>query len=390
MFLKFQADHLFTGTKMLGNEVVLVMDEGGRFQDIVPQADAGESVTRLTGILCPGFINAHSHLELSHMHNRISRGTGLVDFVFQVVNERHLADEVIDEVISFWQEQMFKSGIVAVGDICNNNSTLNAKKSSPLSYYNFIESSGWVPSVAAQRFNRSKILYEEFLSSGLTSSIVPHAPYSVSEDLWQMITPFFENKVVTIHNQESPFENDFFMNGSGGLVRMYEMMNLDNSFHIASGKTSLQTHFHKLEKAKSVILVHNTFTTQADIDYIKDQRSNQLVSFCICINANQYIEKALPPIEMLIKNNCTIILGTDSMASNYNLDMVEEMKTIQTHFPDISLEQMLGWATLNGAVALGMQDDIGSFEKGKSPGVVLIENVEEGKLTKSSNSRRLG
>ena len=166
-------------------------------------------------------------------------------------------------------------------------------------------------------------------------------------------------------------------------------MNIDNSFFKPSLKSSLQTYFHKLEKAISVILVHNTFTTQADIEFVQNQKSNQLVSYCICINANQYIEKALPPIEMLIKNGCNIILGTDSIASNYSLDMVEEMKTIQTNFPEVSLEQMLGWATLNGAEALGMGGEIGSFEKGKKPGVVLLENVEEKKLTKDSYSTRL-
>lgn len=95
--------------------------------------------------------------------------------------------------------------------------------------------------------------------------------------------------------------------------------------------------------------------------------------FCLCINANQYIENALPPIEMLRKNNCTIVLGTDSLASNWSLNILDEIKTIKQNFPAIALEEMLQWATINGAKALQMENDLGSFEKGKKPGVVLID-----------------
>jgi cytosine/adenosine deaminase-related metal-dependent hydrolase len=92
---------------------------------------------------------------------------------------------------------------------------------------------------------------------------------------------------------------------------------------------------------------------------------------------------------MLVKNNCLITLGTDSIASNWSLNILDEMKTLQQHFTFLSLEQLLQWATFNGAKALQMDKTFGSFEKGKKPGVVLIENVESGKLKKESVSRRI-
>lgn len=91
---------------------------------------------------------------------------------------------------------------------------------------------------------------------------------------------------------------------------------------------------------------------------------------------------------MLIKNNCNIVLGTDSIASNWSLNLLDEMKTIQKKLPDISLEKILQWATYNGATAL-LMDDLGSFEKGKIPGIVLIENVENLQLKKTSTAKRI-
>ncbi len=171
---------------------------------------------------------------------------------------------------------------------------------------------------------------------------------------------------------------------------MYKMMNIDNSFYSPSKKSSLQTYFNKFLKAASLILVHNTFISQGDISYVKDNRQGiELVSFCLCPNANLYIENILPPVEMLIKNNCSIVLGTDSLAGNRSLNILNEMKTIQQYFPHINMSIMLKWATLNGARALHMDKTYGSFEKRKTPGVVLIENVQDLRLTHKSTSKRI-
>ena len=151
------------------------------------------------------------------------------------------------------------------------------------------------------------------------------------------------------------------------------MMKIENSHHQPTHKSSLQSYFSKLSKAASVILVHNTFTTQADVEFaMKNKSDSQQLSFCICANANLYIENAIPPVDMLLNNNCNIVLGTDSIASNWSLNLLDEMKTIQKSFPHISLEAMLQWSTLNGAKALQMDNVFGSFEKGKKPGVVCL------------------
>lgn len=368
-FKKYQADQLFTGRVMLDNRHVLICNEDGSVEDIVMGEEAGDNLENLAGILSPGFVNCHCHLELSHMRGLIQEKTGLIDFVFSVVTQRHFPEEEILDSIASAEKEMFDNGIVAVGDICNNLHTLFQKKKRNIHYYNFVEASGWLPGIAEQRFLRSKQYYEAFAAIAPTS-IVPHAPYSISDNLWKLITPYFKNKVATIHNQETVFEDELFLTNSGDFVRMYEMMKIDHSFYKPSGKSSLQTYSNKLGSADQVMLVHNTFTSEEDIQFAKATLDN--VSFCICVNANKYIEDNIPPIDLFRKNKCSIVLGTDSLASNWSLSILDEIKIIRENFPSIPLHELLQWATFNGAKALQMESELGSFEKGKQPGVVLI------------------
>jgi aminodeoxyfutalosine deaminase len=379
-YRKLKADLIFDGEKLHTGKV-LVLNSDGSVEGLVDESETSDPEI-FKGILSPGFINTHCHLELSHMKGRIPEKTGLVDFVYKVVTERHHPEEEILQAIEDAEKEMISNGIVAVGDICNNILTLPQKQKHRLAYQNFIEVSGWLPEVASLRFERSLTIAQQFraLDAGAVS-LVPHAPYSVSEPLWKLLEKEFPGNIVTIHNQETSFENDFFIDGSGDFNRMYHLMKIDNSHHEPTGKTSLQSYFEKLLPASNLLLVHNTFITQDDIDFINNfktlpepetRNGKQGTFYALCINANQYIEDAIPPVEMLRANGCNIVLGTDSLASNHSLSILDEIKTLRKFFPSIPLEEMLKWATLNGAKALGKDDQLGSFEKGKKPGVVLI------------------
>lgn len=373
-YKKFQADQLFTGNKMLPENFVLITDETGTIENIVDVNEAGDEVQFFNGILSPGLINAHCHLELSHMKGLIPQKSGLVDFILDILSKRHIAEDLILQSIQDAETEMIEDGIVAVGDICNTTFTLPQKQLHRLKYYNFIEVSGWHPDIAKTRYQIAQSNYDVFnqLSKGSHSgSIVPHAPYSVSNLLWEYLKPNFSQQTITIHNQETSFENHFFENGEGDFVRLYERLGVNNSFFSPTGKSSIQSYLQHTTNAQNLILVHNTFTNETDISFVKKEMNSSF--WCICINANLYIENALPPVELLRKNQCTIVLGTDSLASNDTLSIVAEMKMIKQHFPSIPLSEILQWATINGAVALQLEQVLGSFEKGKTPGVVLID-----------------
>ncbi len=394
-YKKFKADYLFTGTEILGTNHVLITDQDGIVQEIIDEKNAGENIQTFQGLLSPGFINCHCHLELSHMKNLIPEKTGLVDFVFNVVTQRHFPEEEILDSITKAEDEMIANGIVAVGDICNNTHTIPQKLKQRIDYYNFIEVSGWLPQIAEQRFKKSKEILDVFSIQNskfkIQNSLAPHAPYSVSNELWELISPFFQNKTTTIHNQETDFEDLLFINGTGDFTRMYEMMKIDNSFFKPTGKSSLQSYLQKFNGASNVLLVHDTFIKDDDNEFIKflSKQNQQQFFCCLCVNANTYIENALPPVEKLRQHQFNITIGTDSLASNWSLSILDEVKKISRHFSSIPISELLQWATINGAKALQMEDHLGSFERNKKPGIVLIEGLKNGDLANESTAKRI-
>lgn len=372
-FQKFRADQLFDGYRLLDDQYVLITSDEGIVEDIVNKDEAGDDVQVFSGILSPGFINCHCHLELSHMKGRIPEKTGLIKFVSHVMKDRHFPETEILQAIEKAEDEMLHSGIVAVGDICNNELALPQKAKGRIRYHNFIEASGFLPQLAEQRFNRALEIFNAYTKSipAATNSIVPHAPYSVSDELWEKIINFPGNQLMTIHNQETEDENNLFLTKQGEFLKFYEAFNINSSFFQASGKTSLQTYLSKFLPDQQVIMVHNVHTSEEDIYY--GQKLAAQLYWCFCPNANLYITGQLPHVDSFIKQNCSIVLGTDSLASNHQLSITAEMKTIYDHFPLIDTEQLLKWATINGAKALQVDNIAGSFEKGKKPGVVLCD-----------------
>lgn len=391
MYRKFKAGRIFNGYDFLPDDAVIIIKDDGEIIDIVEETNAGNDIEYFDGILSPGFINCHCHLELSHLKGLIPKHTGLVDFVFKIVTERHFAEPEILAAIETGEKEMFNNGIVAIGDICNNGLTIAQKTKGNIWYRNFIETSGVPPAAAPVRFQQSEALYNAYAAQLSANSIVPHAPYSVSPELFQLINDFADNKILSIHNQEIAAENELFENKSGDFLRMYDKMNIDISFFKASGKSSLQTFLPYLNKVASLLLVHNVCTSDEDITFANNafgERADSLF-FCLCPNANLYISNEMPPVEKFMNHSCNIVLGTDSLASNDQLNMLEEIKTISKYFPAIELKEMLQWATSNGARALGCDHLYGRLQKGLKPGIVFIDSAYENNISNATAKRLL-
>ena len=147
---------------------------------------------------------------------------------------------------------MIDAGIVAVGDICNTVDSATIKASGNLNYYNFIELLGWSPAQAASRYKtgmETAAFFLEKIHDENHLSLNPHAPYSVSPELWELMIPGFAGKTITIHNQESAAENDFFKTGGGDLRKMYFRMKIDNTHFKAPGTRSLPAYLNRLKNA---------------------------------------------------------------------------------------------------------------------------------------------
>ena len=374
MYHKFKPQSLFTGNTIIDSDNrVVVTTKDGNIVDIIPASEAGEDIQELDGLLCPGFINAHCHLELSHLKDAIPTETGLSEFVKQIVPKRAAAQEVIEAAIEAAENEMYNNGIVAVGDICNTADTIAAKTKGKIAYYNFVEIYGLDPLLATQKMNEGLLLQIQYEAANLKAVVIPHASYSVPAALLELLAKNYGSHTVSIHNQETKAENDFFENKKGAFVDMYARVGVDLDFFTPTKTTSLQSVLPYLKDAAKTIWVHNSFTSESDIKAV--QATNTDAYWCLCPSANQYIENTMPPVQLLREQHANIVVGTDSYASNWSLNMLDELKRIQSYNPQIPLAEMLTWITSNGARALQMEDKLGSIEIGKKPGLSLIKNL---------------
>jgi cytosine/adenosine deaminase-related metal-dependent hydrolase len=321
------------------------------------------------------------------MFGKIPEGTGLVSFISAVISQRSAAEDQVLAAMKTYDQLMFANGIVAVGDISNNNLSKSVKQDSRIYYHTFIELLGFDPLRAGAVFQKALDLKAEF--APLSASFAPHAPYSVSDELFSILKKYSEDhdNLFTMHNQESEPENELFLSKSGAFIDFYKMLNLDLSFFNARSKTSLQSLLPSLPDNQKILLVHNTFTSSEDI--IAAKHSKKYINWCLCPNANLYIEQRLPDVALFLNSEFNITVGTDSLASNDKLCILSELKIIKEHFSELPSSQIIRWATLNGAQFLGIDSKFGSIEKGKTPGLNLISHVNGTEITHLSQIQRL-
>lgn len=377
------ATRIHNGKHWLPEGAVIDVAADGKIAGIYTGTAKG-SIQHYEGIICPGFVNVHCHLELSHMKGAIPEHTGLIPFLKQVAYTRNnYSEEQKQSARNNAFNDMVANGIVAVGDIANTPDTMGLRELGKIHFHSFVEAIGF-SETPQQQFAQAESVYRLFKEQPssqktLRQSIVPHAPYSVSQQLFSLIDKYDENTLLSIHNQESKAEDEFYLIKQGAVRELLQAVGIDDGFFTPSGKSSLQTYLQWLSGSHPTIFVHNTFTTRADIEVAQTLLKN--VYWCLCPNANLYIENTLPDIDMLMRECNTICIGTDSLSSNHQLSVLAELKTIKQYYPAIEWEDLLRWATYNGAHALQMDDIIGSIEPGKTPGLLLINPGNKDKVT---------
>ena len=318
------------------------------------------------GILCPGFVNAHCHLELSHLLGIAEKGEGFLEFARTIRTRDSFSVLEKQNAIEKSEQEMIANGIVAVGDICNTTDTLLQKQKENLKYYNFIETFGVHENKIDAVFTQAMELRNKFRNVGQKATIVPHSPYSVPPSLMRKISNAFDNKdiLLSIHMQETNEENQLFENKDGIFLDWLIGMNANKEIW---EKRKNSNYVLKELGRKKIVLVHNTFIQKEDVT------DNY---YCTCPKANLYIEKMLP--DYSIFDTDKLCVGTDSLASNNTLSILDELLVIQenSHF---DMDTLLKIACKNGAEALGFKK-LGTFEKGKNPGVNLIRKLEQVKI----------
>jgi aminodeoxyfutalosine deaminase len=380
-YRKFKADALFDGYHFINTDDVLVTTDEGTVEAIVSITDAGDDIENFNGILTPGLINCHCHLELSHLKNVIPPHTGLIEFLCSVVIKRGFAPEVVQDEIEKAEAEMYNNGIVAVGDIGNTADTARVKSKSKIRWQNFVEVLSFTDEKANEHFNYYKNVAEELSKVLRTSnfvhrtSLVPHAPYSISPNTFQLINEATKGEIISIHNQEHPAEDELYKTGGGDYLKLFKIFGIQQSPFPVTGKSSIRSVLPYFNNQQTVFLIHNSYMPEEDIVWANEYAAvnNIKLVYGICINANLYIENKVPPVDLFLKHHCNVVLGTDSYSSNRQLSIAKEMQALLQH-TSLTKGQVLQMAASNGAKALQWDDALGSFEKGKKPGVVLLKN----------------
>lgn len=392
---KIAAHYIFTcegepiknGYVLLDDDMTVI--ETGRLENEC------ESTEFYNGIIVPGFVNCHCHSELSHLKGHFRQDSGMAGFI-QQINELRLNSSK-EERIAAASEQfdiMYRQGISAMADISNCNETFGIKSESPLYTRTFLEVFGTEKKDVESIMDEVEKLNAEAASYGIDAAPTPHACYTSSAELLQTVSRRgLESGFLSYHSEESWQEQELVKNGTGPLADEYNGRGL--STPEVCGRNSLVYYIDLLKDGYTVpqdshiLLVHNTFTDEESIDKALAELPGTY--WAICPKSNIFIHRALPPLELMRRKGLRITVGTDSLSSNTSLDFVEELYTIQEHFPSVPLAEMLVWATANGAEFLRKDDMYGTITPGKKPGIVLVENMdlENMKLRKDSRSRRL-
>ena len=338
------------------------------------------------GVLVPGFVNTHSHLELAYMKGALPPGTGLAGFVKRIMESKFTyPEEVQRQAIADADRHLWDSGVQAVGDISNTTVSFDTKKNSAIKYVTYAEIFDFMAGMtteAAQQQGES--LVEAANSMGLEAYVTLHATYSVSDKLFKAWQHMKHTGCLSIHYRESPADDELF-DKYGPFWDYFQEKGFDVDF-LDDGSSTNRILNH-IPANRRVLLVHNSNVVAEDIERLKAKYDR--LSWALCPMSNLYIEGKLPPIELLMRYNLNLTIGTDSLSSNTDLSMVAEMRALAEAF-NLPLAVVLKWATLNGAKALELDNEIGSFEPGKTPGAVLIEGLDnEERFTPATRSRRI-
>ncbi|MGD9992736.1 MAG: amidohydrolase family protein [Salinivirgaceae bacterium] len=364
---KIAANLIFPVSSPPIKNAYLVLSDEGEILDVCGGGETLHEISGLeyySGILIPGFVNAHCHLELSHLKGNLAPGKGLPAFLAQVPQLRQAQESDIHRAIQHALRYMWSRGVNGLGDLVNTQHTLNFKANSPIKSHSFIELFSLADQSNQSVLNKGKVLCDAFKQENLATSLAPHSFYGTPPELINLILDELSvPQNLSIHYKEHPKEKLYDSTEKLRLLLQHPMI-------------------------KQLLLVHNIYLESAELQGLQNLpiEEKQKIILTLCPNSNWFIENKLPPVEMLLKSGFPICLGTDSLASNGQLSILEEMKTLLFQFPELSFIDVLSWATLNGARALGFDKQLGSFESGKKPGVLLVEAFDFKKQTLTAES----
>jgi cytosine/adenosine deaminase-related metal-dependent hydrolase len=332
--------------------------------------------------ILPGFVNAHTHLDLTHFPSWKLRTH--VDY-----NPRHFSDWIIQliKITRGLQTDDFRaslvegiqkcveSGTTSVGDIVSRYELLPSYTSLPLGGRLYFEAIGQEPTHYNQRLSLALKAAKSLRNKPLHPGLSPHTPYTTSEVNLRLIRDVAASRhlPLAVHVSESQSETDFIFNTSGPLAtELYPFVGWQQ--HLTPPRHCSSTEL--LDSLKmltpSTLAIHCVHVTLADAQTLK----NRGVTICLCPRSNERLDVGKAPLALFRKLDLPLALGTDSLASNDSISLWDEIRFALDQFTgELSPADLLRMATVGGATALGLSDRIGSLETGKRADFQIIRHA---------------
>jgi amidohydrolase 1 len=375
---RIAAQRLYTNVgKPIDRGGVELLPDGTIARVFQLESDAPEpaDVEFHNGILIPGFVNAHTHLELSFFDNVFVPGGSMVAFLKQIDSLRmEINDGIIQNALAKAYDTFRQEGIVAYGDICNQADTVGFKRNESFRSVSFIEMFGANKELGEKAFEVGKQVLAQFKAAGIVEAyLTPHAPYSVGRRLMELMNPYLEQgRIFSFHFAETAQEYEYMRTGQGEMERLYRE-DWHRQVDLPNWDEFMTWVEHLGGLGKLILLVHCVRLTREEMDRLR--KSCPGVSIVLCPASNLFMEGRLADIEGLYQSGIRIAIGTDSLSSSPSLSILDQLKLIQRQYTHLPLGVLIQWATYNGAQALGFSE-LGIIEEGKRPGVNLLQGPQ--------------
>ena len=375
------SDALFLGEGAVVERGAVAVDSSGAVlaagpRSAVAVAYAGLPEERVRGVIVPGLVNAHTHVELSALRGRTTAGRGFVAWVDGMLAARTEVDEAEEvEGIVRGVAELVASGTVAVGEVTNTLAAVSTLRRANLAGYVFHEIFGLHEGTALARLDAmghhaAALAFSD--EDALRWSPSPHTLHTTHPNVVTAIATKARARRgrFSVHLAEHAGERAALERGTGPMVAWLEARTQTPReafrWH-AAGPVAVADTLGLL--ASDALLVHLTDARPEELELVA-RRGAHVV---LCPRSNLFIETRLPPLLEMRRSGIAPALGTDSLASCPTLDVLAEAKALHERFAEVPAHEFLAMATINGARALDVHGALGSFEPGKTPGVLLLE-----------------
>ncbi|MDA3894542.1 MAG: amidohydrolase family protein [Desulfobacteraceae bacterium] len=342
-----------------------VKTESGKIVDVGQGRGCGLSdkiIDHGSGVLMPGLVNAHTHLELSALKNKTNTNSGFIAWVQSVIEKRNEAGEkklfsgIYDGI-----SELAESGSLIAGEIASLGLSRQPFLNSKISGVWFREYLGVDTSAS---FECEKISEDKIVS------VAGHAPHTTASDLLVQLKSVTDKSCLpfSLHLAESKEEVEFIATGKGQWADFLNDRKVDTSAIKLTGAGPVKYADQMGLLDANTLAVHLVFADNNDIRLLADRH----VHVCICPRSNQVLHRHLPDVPLMVKSGLKLCLGTDSLASNDSLSIFDEMQFLSKSFSDISPTEIVSMATVNGVVALGFEKHFGRLTPGRRARMIYL------------------